>query len=68
MTDAQEFIMTAVQYLSQGTAINLGIMAKTAVRPQLSVESTTLGSILLVLLPILVLIAALAVLLPRRHQ
>ena len=68
MTDAQEFIVTAVQYLLGGQAIDLNIMAKQAVRPQLSVRATTLGSVMLVCLPLLVLAAALLVLLPRRHK
>ena len=68
MTDAQEFIVTAVQYLLGGQAIDLDIMAKQAVRPQLSVRATTLGSVILVCLPLTVLAAALMVLLPRRHK
>ena len=68
MTDAQEFIVTAVQYLSGAQSIDLDIMAKTAVRPQLSVNSTRMGSMLLICLPLAVLFAALAVLLPRRHK
>lgn len=68
MTDAQEFIVTAVQYLLGSQAIDLNIMAKAAVRPQLSVASTRMGSMLLICLPLVVLFAALAVLLPRRHK
>lgn len=68
MTDAQEFIVTAVQYLAGGEAIDLDIMAKTAVRPQLSVESTRLGSMLLVCLPLTVAAAAVVVLLPRKRK
>ena len=62
MTYAQEFIVTTVQYLADGSAIDLGIMAKAAVRPQLSVRATTLGSVILVCLPLMVLAAALLVL------
>ena len=68
MTDAQEFIVTVVQYLASGTAIDLGIVAKTAVRPQLSVQATTLGSVILVTLPLIVVAIAVAVLLPRRRK
>ncbi len=68
MTDAQEFIVTTVQYLANGAAIDLGIMAKAAVRPQLSVRATTLGSVILVTLPLLVVAVAIAVLLPRRRK
>ena len=68
MTDAQEFIVTTVQYLADGSAIDLGIMAKAAVRPQLSVRATTLGSVILVCLPLMVLAAALLVLVPRSRK
>ena len=64
MTDAQEFIVTAVQYLSGAQSIDLDIMAKTAVRPQLSVNSTRMGSRLLICLTLAVLLGALEV---RRH-
>lgn len=68
MTDSQEFIIRVAEYLLDTQPIDLNIMAKTAVRPQLSVESATLGSILLVALPLAVLAAALIVLAPRRHR
>ena len=68
MTDAEEFIMTCVQYLSGTGAVNLNILAKTAVRPQLSPASVNLGSMVLVFLPLGVLAAALIVLLPRRRS
>ena len=43
-------------------------MAKAALRPQLSVESVTMGSVLLVALPLLVVTAALLVLWSRRNK
>ena len=67
MTDAQAFILTTVHYLSGGTLPDLGITPREAVRPQLSVASVTMGSLILFLLPLTVLIAALFILLPRRH-
>ena len=68
MTDAQEFILRAAQFLVDAAPTDLHIMAKTALRPQLSPESAGLGSFLLVLLPMAVIFAALVVLLPRRHR
>ena len=68
MTDSQEFILRAVEFLLDTEPTDLGIMAKTALRPQLSVESVTLGSVLIVALPLAVLAAALIVLLPRRNR
>ncbi|MBR4082461.1 MAG: hypothetical protein IKK21_11815, partial [Clostridia bacterium] len=68
MTDAQEFIVTVMQYLAGSQVIDLDIMAKTAVRPQLSVASTRLGSMILVCLPVAVAAAAMIVLLPRRRR
>lgn len=42
-------------------------MVKTALRPGLSVNALSLGSVVLVGLPILVLLAAVIILLPRRN-
>ena len=68
MTDAEEFILRTVQYLLDTAPTDLGIMAKTAMRPALSVRSYGLGSMLLVLLPMSVIAAALVILLPRRNR
>ena len=68
MTDAEEFILRTAQYLLNTGPSDLGIMAKAAVRPSLSVRSATLGSLLLVALPMAVLAAALVILLPRRNR
>lgn len=68
MTDSQEFTLRVVEFLLNADPIDLGIMAKSALRPQLSVESVTLGSVLLVALPLAVLAAAFMVLWPRRNQ
>ena len=68
MTDSQEFILRITEFLLDTDPIDLGIMAKSALRPQLSVESVTLGSVLLVALPLCVLAAALVVLWPRRNR
>lgn len=68
MTDSQEFILRMAEYLLDTEPTDLGIMAKSALRPQLSVESVTLGSLLLVALPLAVLAVAFIVLWPRRNQ
>ena len=68
MTHAQEFILRVMEYLTDSAASNLHIMARTAVRPGLSADALTLGSLLLVALPLTVLGAALVILYPRRHR
>lgn len=68
MTDSQEFIIRMAEYLLDTEPIEQGIIAKAAIRPRLSVESTALGSVILAALPLSVLALALIVLLPRRHQ
>ena len=67
MTHAQEFIIRMMEYLADSSASNLHIMARTAVRPGLSADALTLGSMLLVALPLAVLAAAMFILYPRRH-
>lgn len=68
ITHAQEFILRMMEYLTDSAASNLHIMARTAVRPGLSADALTLGSLLLVALPLSVLAAALFILYPRRHR
>lgn len=68
MTDAQQFILTMCTYLSGAQPVQLDIMAKTALRPAMSTDSLSLGIALVVAVPLTVLVAALAVLLPRRHR
>ena len=68
MTDAEEFILRTVQFLLDAQPSDLGIMAKSAVRPALSARSYGLGSLLLVALPMAVVAAALVILLPRRNR
>ena len=68
MTDSQEFILRVAEFLLNTQPVDLGIMAKAALRPQLSVESVALGSVLLAALPLAVLAAAFAVLWPRRNK
>ncbi len=68
MTHAQEFIIRTMEYLVDSAASNLDIMARSAVRPALSANALTLGSMMLVALPLSVLAAAFFILYPRRHR
>ncbi len=68
ITHAQEFIIRTMEYLVDSAASNLHIMARAAVRPGLSADALTLGSLLLVALPLAVLGAAIIILYPRRHR
>ena len=68
MSHGQEFIIRVMEYLVDSAASNLGIMARAAVRPGLSADALTLGSLLLVALPLAVLAAALIILYPRRYR
>lgn len=68
MTDAQQFILRVTEFLQDLGASNLNIMAKDALRPSLGPGSTEAGSVIIVALPALVLLAALLVLVPRRRR
>ena len=56
-----------MEYLVDASASTIDIMARAAVRPGLSAEALSMGSMLLVALPLAVLAAALFILYPRRH-
>jgi ABC-2 type transport system permease protein len=66
-TYSKEFLLQIIQYLQGKPPINLDIIPKEAIRPPLAAASSVPASVTLVLLPVLVLIAALAVLLPRKN-
>jgi len=68
MTDSQQVTIRVMEFLLQADASNLTISPKEALRPGLSTASTSLGSILIVALPLAVLAAALLVLGPRRSR
>ena len=68
MTDSQQVTIRVMEFLLQTDASGLQIAPKEAVRPALGTGSTSLGSILLVALPLSVLLAALMVLGPRRDR
>ena len=68
MTDSQQVTIRMMEFLLQADASNLQIAPKEALRPSLSTGSTSLGSLLLVAMPLAVLFAALLILGPRRNR
>jgi hypothetical protein len=57
-----------MEFLMKLDASDLSIMPRQAVRPALSTASTALGSLLLTALPLVVLMAAILVLGPRKNR
>ncbi len=68
MTDTRQFVIRMVQYLMNTSSDTPEIPARNAVRPGLSARSARVGSVLVTALPMLALLAALGVLLPRRKR
>ena len=68
MTDSQQVVIRVMEFLLKADASDLQIAPKEAVRPALGTGSTSLGSVLLVALPLSALFAALLVLGPRRDR
>ena len=68
MTDSRQLVIRAAEFLLKLDASDLNIMPREAVRPSLSVNSSAIGSMILVALPLGVLFAALVVLGPRRSR
>lgn len=64
----EEFILMLLGELLPDKTVSLDIMASTALRPALTVGSQSIGIVLTVLIPLLVIIAGLCVLLPRRNR
>ena len=64
----EEFLITLLGELLPEKTVSLEIMASTALRPALMVGSQTAGILLIVLIPILVIIAGLCILMPRRNR
>ncbi|MBQ7848813.1 MAG: Gldg family protein [Clostridia bacterium] len=63
----REFIISIMDYLTGNTSDRLNIAPKVAARPRLSADALTMGSLLLVTLPLTILGAAFIILFPRRH-
>lgn len=66
-TYSGELLLYATQYLSGKETISLDILPRQAVRPQLNYTDALAPSALLTLAPLMVLVAAVAILRPRRH-
>ncbi len=63
-----EFLLRMCEYLLNQKPISLDIIAKPYMRPGLMDTSKTAGAAVAVALPLMVLIMALVILLPRRHR
>ena len=67
-TYVQQFVIMLMGQLLSDKIVTLDIMASAAVRPALTVGSQTVGTALIIAVPLLVLVAGLCVLLPRRNR
>jgi len=67
-TYVQQFIIMLMGQLLSDKIVTLDIMASAAVRPALTVGSQTVGTVLIIAVPLMVLVAGLCVLLPRRNR
>ena len=68
MTDSRQLILRVLRFLLDTEGTVPEIVPRDAVRPGLSARSNTLGSVMVAALPLLELMAALMVLLPRRNR
>ena len=68
MTDSQELIVRVLEYLLNTEPVDLAIMPKVAMRPQLSPRSATLGTAIAVMLPVLIFGVAAVVLFKRKNM
>ena len=68
MTDSQQVTIRVMEFLLKTDTSDLMIAPKEAVRPALGTASTNLGSVLVVALPMIVLMAAILILGPRRRR
>lgn len=66
-TYSGELLLQTAQYLQGKAPVNLDIIARDAVRPQLSFDSAAAPAVLLTLPPFIVAVLAVAVLRPRKH-
>lgn len=63
----REFIIRVMDYLVDSESDDLNIAPKVAFRPRLSADALSMGSMMLVALPLAILAAAFLILFPRRH-
>ena len=68
LTDAQELIVRVLEYLLNMEPVDLEIIPKVAVRPQLSPRSAALGTAIAVVLPVIVFAVAAVVLVKRKNM
>lgn len=66
-TYSGELLLYAAQYLSGAKTVSLDILPRQIVRPQLNYTDVLTPALLLTLAPLMVLVAAVAVLRPRKH-
>lgn len=64
----EEFLLMLMGELLPEKTVSLDIMASTALRPALTAGSQAIGVALIVAVPLLILVAGLCVLLPRRNR
>ena len=64
----EEFVLMLMGELMPQKAVSLDIMASTALRPALTAGSQTIGVALIAIVPLLVILAGVCVLLPRRNR
>lgn len=64
----EQFIIQIMGALIPKASVSLDIMANSAFRPALTAGSQTLGIVLLIAIPLLIILVALCVLLPRRNR
>ena len=67
-TYVQPFLLQLMGQLLPDKTVSLDIMASVALRPQLTVGSQALGAALVAAVPLMVLLAGVCVLLPRRNR
>ncbi len=68
MTDTRQLMIRVAEFLTGQQGSNLEIMARSAIRPGLSVRSNGMGSMLVTALPLAVVLAAAVVLFRRRNM
>ena len=64
----EEFLLMLLGELLPDKTVSLDIMASAALRPALTIGSQRIGIALIAVIPMLVIIAGLCVLLPRRNR
>ena len=66
-TASDEFMLNMLYYMQEESPVDLDILPKSAVRASLSLGSLTGATVAVVLIPLIVLLAAAFVLMPRKN-